>query len=545
MPAALVAPEPLAADVGGRILREGGSAVDAAVACAFAQGVVNPFLCGLGGSALVLHVDLSSGRANVIDGEAAVGSREVPRRWAEDYVGRAETFGRHAIASEENQIGATSVMVPGFVDAMSALLSSFGSGTFTAADLLKDATDLAADGFTVYPYIAQFWALGAAGDSHSARPAYPSLAEKMRREPRSARRYLRPDGTAYATGERFVQPWIADVLRHLQSRGLGDFLHGELGDLLSTALERDGALVTRGDVREYRAAPAPAMSHSIGGFTLHSTPPPSPGLQVLQMLAISRELGIDARDTKSGQTVDSVLRTARVMRASFADNRYIKSTRPAAAEDVSQSVLNPEAIRSWAERISSGDPVIVSGAAPGDGTTHVTAVDENHAVCITHSLGSAAGSGYAVPELGYLLNNFLGHYDPRPDRPDSIRAGARIGTGAPIVAVDDRGEFRMALGAPGGSRLISADFQVSRSILFGDYEADEAVALPRVHSEHGRTVFVEPGMDAGLVTALEEQGEQVVESTYMSRVQAISRDGDNALHAGSDPRGGEGVARRG
>ena len=110
----LVCPEPPAAKIGGEILARGGNAADAAIAAAFAQGVTNPFMCGLSGTAILLHMD-KEGRATVLNGECAIGSGPVPPSWIENLAGRAETIGRFIIAGDDNQIGPGSVMVPGFV----------------------------------------------------------------------------------------------------------------------------------------------------------------------------------------------------------------------------------------------------------------------------------------------------------------------------------------------------------------------------------------------------------------------------------------------
>lgn len=538
MPGALVTPEAEAAAVGREVLTAGGSAIDAAVSASFAQAVVNPLLCGLGGSALVLHADLDTGIVTTINGEAAMGSLEVPQQWTEEFIGRAETFGRYSIASEDNQVGAGSIMVPGFVDAMEQLLR-LHSTSFSLPDLLAGATGLARNGFTVSPYAAQYWRLGAAGDSNATSPGYPSLREKMNREPNTARLYLRDGVEGYRAGETFAQPWIADILDRLAQVGLQDFLHGQIGSAFASRVKSDGSLIDHPDVSGYRAISEPAITTTLGEYTLYSTAPPSPGLQVLQMLRVSEELGFTA-EAMDAASIDLI---AKIMRASFSDNKYIKATLPEEARAHASKILDHASLKSWANKIRSGGEIRVTGRAPGDGTTHVTAVDDHSAVCITHSLGSAAGSAYVVPELGFIVNNFLGHYDPRPGNSDSIRAHARIGTGAPVIALDRKQGLRLALGAPGGSRLITSIYQVARDVLLSKDEADTSVQRLRVHSEEDRKVFVEPPLGEAEREALRDLGNDVTESTFMSRVQAISKSVDDVLHAGSDPRGGVGVAR--
>ena len=102
MSSMIVCPEPLAAEIGGRVLSQGGNAADAAVAAAFAQGVTNPFLCGLSGTAILLHMD-EAGRSTVLNGECAIGSGPVPKAWVDTLGGRAETIGRFIVGDEDNQ----------------------------------------------------------------------------------------------------------------------------------------------------------------------------------------------------------------------------------------------------------------------------------------------------------------------------------------------------------------------------------------------------------------------------------------------------------
>jgi gamma-glutamyltranspeptidase/glutathione hydrolase len=123
MTAMLVCPEPPAAEIGGAVLARGGNAADAAIAAAFAQGVANPLLCGLSGTAILLYRD-AQGRTTVLNGECAIGSRAVPQRWIDTLAGRTELIGRYVVADDDNQIGAPSVMVPGFVACCEELFAS-------------------------------------------------------------------------------------------------------------------------------------------------------------------------------------------------------------------------------------------------------------------------------------------------------------------------------------------------------------------------------------------------------------------------------------
>jgi gamma-glutamyltranspeptidase/glutathione hydrolase len=533
--AMLVCPEPPAAQAGGAILAQGGNAADAAIAAAFAQGVANPLLCGLSGTAILLH-RAPDGRTTVLNGECATGSGPVPPAWIATLGGRAELIGRYIVGDDDNQIGPPSVMVPGFVACCWALFQRFGSGRIGWAALLEPAIRLAADGFPVYPYIAATWALDGDGQA-AARPGYPTLRAKLMRDPAAAAIYMKDGMAAYAAGDVLRQPLYARTLDQLARAGGDDFQTGAIGTAMAADLARRGSLVTPADVATYRVVDQAARAMRYRDHDIVTTPPPSPGVQILEMLAICAALGVGPRDAPD--TIDTILQA---MRAGFADNRDIKAVQLADADAWSARMLDPARSAAWARRIAAGERVAGAAERPGTGTTHlVVRDDDGAAISFTHSIGSVAGSGAVTPELGFLHNNFLGHFDPRPGRPMSILPGRRIGSGAPTMACRD-GRLRLMLGAPGGSRIISAIFQVLLHVLDHGMPVDAAVAALRVHSEEGNLVHLEPGWPTALAAALAARGDQLRENRYQARVQAIAIADDGTPLAGADPRGGA-VAR--
>jgi gamma-glutamyltranspeptidase/glutathione hydrolase len=175
------------------------------------------------------------------------------------------------------------------------------------------------------------------------------------------------------------------------------------------------------------------------------------------------------------------------------------------------------------------------------GTTHVTVVDaEDTVISFTHSIGSLAGSGVVTPGLGILFNNFIGHFSPLPGHPDSIAQGKRGGGGCAAVVYDGARPY-IAIGAPGGSRLITSIYQALLNVLDRGMPMARAVAVPRFHSEEPGLIFIEPAFPDDVADSLRRRGYRVERSTYMSRVQAILLDKDGRLHPGPDPRGGAGA----
>jgi len=528
----VVCPEPPAAAVGAEILHRGGNAADAAIAAAFAQGVTNPFLCGLGGTAILLAMD-RHGETTVINGEAETGSGPVPADWIENLQGRSEAIGRFIVDGEDNQIGAKSVMVPGFVAACAELHRRHGSGRLSWAELIAPSIRLAA-GFEVYPYIAEIWAREFEGRGPAA-PGYPSIMAKFERDDQARRIYLKDGSKPYRTGDTLRQPLLARTLDRIAHAGPEDFYRGAVGQSLGADLERKGSLIRQDDIANYRVHRQDALHSRYRDHDIYTSPPPSPGVQLVEMLGVLEKLDLLSHPRDSLEAVD---RIAQVMRAGFVDNRDVKAVLLSEAEAWTRRVTARDRIDEWAGRIARGERVVGEVERQSTGTTHVVVVDDDGlAISFTHSIGSVAGSGTISPELGFLHNNFLGHFDPRPGRQMSILPGRRIGSGMPTIVRKD-GRTKLVIGAPGGSRIITSIFQVLLNVVDRDIAADVAVGLPRFHSEEDLLVHLEPGWPDAIRLGLEARGCSVRWNIYQARVQAIQIADDGHLIPGADPRGG-------
>jgi gamma-glutamyltranspeptidase/glutathione hydrolase len=525
----VVCPEPPAARAGQDIFAAGGNAIDAAVAAAFAQAVTNPLLCGLGGTGHLYLYEAGPRRRLLLDFEGAIGSAPVPESWRQEFVGRAETIGRYIIHSEANQIGHQSVMVPGLVRALWIAHQRFGSGRVSWADALRPAQRLAGDGFDVYPYIAAFWT------NTESRPGYPGLLKKLRQTPEVRRIFLRPDGSAYREGDRFVQADLARTLERLATAGGEDFYTGHIGAAIADDFERHEGLLTREDIRGFPVLEQGVHSGQYRGLEVTSGP------DFIEMLQILEHFDLQGLGHNTPQYIDIF---ARAQRATFADYVRLKGMETDAAVPVQRTLMSPERAAYWAGRIKQGDRIMVEGGAVDPGTTHLTCVDtERNVVGINHSIGSLAGSGVVTPGLGFIYNNFLGHFNPLPGRSDSITPHKRL-VGVIATLVFREGEPYIAIGSPGGSRLISSIVQTIVNVIDHGMDMRTAVTVPRFHSEERQIIFMEPHLPESTAQALRALGNEVHRSTYMARVQAILiRPDTGELEAGADPRGGAGIGR--
>ena len=523
----VVCPEPPAAKAGQDIFAAGGNAIDAAVAGAFAQAVTNPLLCGLGGTGHLYFYEPRSGQHVLLDFEGAIGSGPVPESWRTGFGGRTETVGRYVVAGEPNQIGHQAVMVPGFVRGMWEAFRRFGSGRLAWRDVLRPAQRLASEGFEVFPYIAGFWR------STEDRPAYPSLERKLRASPEAQRLFLRPGERRYEEGDRFIQADLGRTIARLADAGGDDFYDGEIGRAIADDFEAHAGLLTRNDIRTF---PVLEEQMARGVYRGHEV---TSGPNIIEMLNILEHFDLGRLGHNSPEYVDLC---ARAQRAAFADYTRLKGLDTEAAVAVERELTSRERAGYWADRIRRGDRVAVEGGTIPSGTTHLTCVDaDRNVVGVNHSIGSIGGSGAVTPGLGFIYNNFLGHFNPLSGRSDSIVPHKRLAGVIATIVFQGRTPY-IAVGAPGGSRLYSAILQSIVNAVDFQMDMRTAVTAPRFHSEERQLVFMEPQVPERTAAALREIGNEVRRTTYMARVQAILvRPDTGQLEAGPDPRGGAGV----
>ncbi|HHT28166.1 MAG TPA: hypothetical protein GXZ82_13095 [Firmicutes bacterium] len=527
----VVAPEPLAAQVGNKILTQGGNAVDAAVAAAFAQGVVNPLLCGIGGSGYILVHHAPTGRCVHIDCSCEMGALPPPVDWQTGFLGRSEAFGRYVVAGEANQMGYQSIMTPGFVMGAWEAVRRFGSGRISWAELLAPAVSLAHAGFAVYPFLAENWR------STEDKPGYPALARKLVLCPEAHAIFGRP----YQVGEVFVQRDLGRTLSTIANEGAVSFYRGTLAERISAHLTAHNALITKADWAAYQAAEMPVISGYYRGWEIRAAVSGcSSSPQVLSTLQVLAGFPLSSMDPNSPDYIDLL---AKAMRAGFLDHLRLKGDPPySVAARFLQEYTSEERARYWQERIKNGQ---VNGLACvgglGGGTTHLSAIDSSGSlVSWTHTIGSCGGAGVITPGLGFLYNNFVGHFYPLPGAWDSILPGKRGGGGAPLLLYKN-GKPVMAIGAAGGSRLITAIVQVICNVVDFGMTLQEAVTAPRFHAEETRKLFLEPQIPEQIESTLRARGYETHRTTYMARVHTVMVDEQGAIHSGSDSRskGGE------
>jgi gamma-glutamyltranspeptidase/glutathione hydrolase len=530
----VVCPQPRAADVGVDILEAGGNAFDAAIATGFAQIVVDPFMCGLGGMGTFQYFDARTGETGMIDSHARAGSRVAPDMWAADSRGRTEVSGYSLFDDFRSELGYTSILTPGAVAGFAEVHRRFGSLPW--GDLLLPAARMARDGVRVTSYAHDFLA-------REPMPGIPGGVQRVSATAACKAIHLHPEGRLYRVGELHRNPDMARTFERIAAGGAESFYRGELAAEMSADLEANGAFVTADDLAGYMVSTAPPVTGRYRGLSVTSNPPPGSGVTLIQMLQILEHFDLAALGHGTAAHFDIV---ARAMAAAHRDrNEFLAD--PAFAEVPVAMLLSAERTAMWADRIRAGEFLGDGKHAPPSCTTPVCVYDAagNVASC-THTLGT--GSGVVTPGLGFVYNNSMKLFDPIPGRRNSIQAGKARTTGMVPTFVHRDGKPWLVLGAPGGSVIISAVLQAIINIVDFGMSPVEAVTVPRLHCE-GAAVHLEAQTPARVCRALQAMGHTVRQSAVsfdpaMSRAHVIMRDG-NTWRGAADPRGGGGVALAG
>jgi len=520
--AMVVAQEPLAADAGLEVLREGGNAVDAAVAVAFTLAVTHPAAGNLGGGGFLL-ARFAEGRTAFIDFRERAPKRAHRKLYLDS---SGNTTG-------ESITGWRACGVPGTVRGLELAHQKYGRASW--ARLLAPAIRLAKEGFPVSWHLA---------DALRRAEALAAFEE-------SRRIFLR-NGNFYQPGELLRQPELAATLARIARHGAADFYEGETARRLAEEMQRHGGLITLEDLRDYRAVERPVLRGFYRGYEILTAPPPSSGgVGLLQMLGMLEGSGYERAGHGAAATIHHV---AEVMRRFYADRSELIAD-PDYFEVPIRRLLDSGYL---ARRRRSIDPEratpseqVRPGAEmePESGeTTHLSIVDpEGNAVALTYTINGAFGSGVTAPGLGFLLNNEMDDFSVKPGTPNmfgliqgeanAIEPGKRpLSSMTPTIVVRD-GKLFLVLGAPGGSRIINGVLQVLLNVVDFTMNIQDAVDRPRFHHQwKPDTLFVEDGFSPDTLELLGRRGHRLSRIENVALVEAV-RAGEGWLEGATDRRG--------
>jgi gamma-glutamyltranspeptidase/glutathione hydrolase len=522
----VVAQEKLAARVGAAILKQGGNAVDAAVATGFALAVTYPRAGNIGGGGfMVIH---SADRNE----DVAIDYRETaPAAATRDMYlgadGKPDT--------DKSRNSALGIGVPGTVAGLALALEKYGSGKFTLAQIIQPSIDLAQGGFIIADDMAD---------------TLSDMYRRMARWPNSAKFFSRADGAPLRDGDRLIQPDLAVTLSAIAAQGPRGFYEGPVAEKLAKAAKDAGGIMTSDDLKSYQALIRAPVRGNYRGYDIVSMPLPSSGGTVL-LETLNILEGFPMADMKQG-SAPSLHAIIEAMRRAYADRaRYLGDpdfvnapTQILLAKDYAarqRASIDPD------RATPSADALKIAPQREGSNTTHYSVVDSHgNAVSNTYTLNFPYGVGLVADGTGVLLNNELDDFTAAPGASNAFGLvgfeanlpgpGKRpLSSMSPTIVLKD-GKPVLVTGTPGGSRIISAVLQIVVNVV--DYRMDvaAAVAAPRVHHQWmPDSVRVERGFPQATLDALRAKGHEVLEPLGQTSANSIAVTPGGLLGA-PDPR---------
>lgn len=519
---------PIASEAGLQVLREGGNAVDAAVAAALTLSVVDGYNSGIGGGCLIL-IRTADGKLHAIDGREMAPAAATPDMYVVE--GKANP--------ELSQTGALAVGVPGSLAAYKKAIELGGSQPLER--LLRPGYEAARDGFRIDRVYAS---------------ALRSQRKKLRSFPASRAIFFRDGGKEVAQeGDLLVQEDLAATYDHLRREGIDHFYRGAFAAKVGQWMQENGGIVTAEDFAQYEVKLREVVVTTYRNYQIVGFPPPSSGgLHVAQTLNILETFPLGSIHRES--PVRATHLVAEAFSRAFADRAYWLGDSDFVP--VPRGIIDKEYARELAEEIDPERvvPVEKQGTPPewkqdvyGRHTTHIAAADAaGNWVAITATVNTQFGSKVIVPGTGVILNNQMDDFSIQPGVPNAfglvggeqnaVEPGKRpLSSMSPTLVLDKEGEPVLTIGAAGGPKIITQVLLgVIRVVDFGQ-SLEEAVAGPRFHHQwRPNKLGVEEEMPAEMVEELERMGHKTYKLPAAGVTQAIGRDTSGKLIGVTDPR---------
>ncbi len=504
----VAADSPIASRVGAELLAQGGDAVDAAVATAFARGVVHPFASGIGGGGFAI-VHRHGGSALALD------FREMaPQASTRDmYLDNQGNVIPHASTQ-----GARAIGVPGELAGLADLHRRYGKLPW--AQVVQPAIKLARNGFTVSPMLHD-----------KIKVSLPALKGSA-----IADSLINASGEPHLPGSLMRLPHLAFTLERIATHGAKDFYEGSLAKELVTSIQSAGGLITAEDLRNYAIKVRPVLRANVLGHEVLAMPPPSSGgLVIIQVLASLNGLKLSHLGHNTGAYLH---RLTEAFKHAFADRAKAMGDpdfHPIRHDDF----IGPKAIHRVRQ---SFDPdktydahrygALKHNGADG-GTSHLSVVDKKgNAVALTTTINTGFGSRFVAGKTGIILNNEMDDFVAQPGVPNAfglignaanaIEAGKRpLSSMSPtIVLAHDYPKY--VLGGSGGPTIITGTIQVLLNMLVFGMSPRQAVEAPRIHHQWmPHALMAEPGINGDVVAGLEKRGHIIENGNRFGAVQAI------------------------
>ena len=508
--AMVVSASDIASNIGSDILRQGGNAIDAAVATAFALAVTWPAAGNLGGGGFIVYRP-KQGPVTTFDFREKAPLASSPTMYLDE---------KGELIRGLNGRGVLSVGVPGTVAGLHLAHSRYGKMAWKK--LVAPAIDLARKGIPLsYGLSQQF------KNRKRVWENYPSTMKVM----------FKDDGGIYEPGEKWKQPDLAATLKRIQKDGRDGFYKGEVAERLAAFMRENKGIITEEDLARYEAVERKPLETTYHGYRVFSMPPPSSGgtalIEMLNMLE-----GYDL-NSLGYHSADYVHLLSEVMRRAFADRAQFMGD-PDFNTDLPIDKLTSKEYAGNLRKTISMDAASPSDSAQygqlygGHSTTHLSVVDtEGNAVALTYTLEQSYGSQVIADGLGFFLNDEMGDFNPVPgvttsngqigSDPNLIQPGKRMLSSMTPTIVEKDGKLFLVIGAPGGRTIINTVLQIIVNTIDHEMNVAQAVESPRIHHQWlpDRISFERHGLSPDTQEKLEAKGHTLNEYSSALQGQAM------------------------
>lgn len=517
----VVTSEKIATEVGVRILRRGGNAVDAAVAVGFALSVTYPYAGNLGGGGfMVIH--LADGKNITLDFREKA-PLSANRNMYLDAAGKVDSL--------KSQLGWSSAGVPGTVAGMIHALEKYG--TMRLKDVIQPAIDLAEQGFPVSYKMA---------NSLNKYNKDFKLFE-------SSRKIFTKDGNPIEEDDLFIQKDLAKTLCLIRDNGLKGFYEGETADLITEQAKTSGGYISLNDLKEYKAVERAPVKGKFREFEIISMPPPaSGGVAIVEALNILEHFKFHIDEWGSSRyykAMADALKYVYYDRAKYlGDPDFVKIP-------VDSLISKEHALNVYSKIISGHFPhESFKEKIESKETTHYSVADnKGNAVSTTYTINSAYGSKVVVEGAGFLMNNEMDDFSAKAGVPNqfglvgseanSIQPSKRMLSSMSPVIVLKGGKPYLVTGSPGGSTIITAVLQVVLNVLEFGMNVQDAVDMPRIHHQYlpDKIDYENFGLSKDVKENLIKEKETIGSKKTLGTVESILIDDSGVFWGASDPRG--------
>ncbi len=510
---------PIASQAGLEVLKQGGNAIDAAIATALTLGVVEPYASGLGGGGMAIVYIAKENKSYIVDFQD-VGPLKC----------RPDTYKRiNGKIPEFKKIGYKSVAVPGELRGLELLHQKFGSKQWSS--LFTAAIKTAEQGFEVTKTLN-----GIITEDMMRIEKYPTGSQKW------FQKQFYKDGLPLQPKEKYYNKELAATLKKIASGGADVFYKGEIAEAIAKEFAKPEAegWITKQDLANYKAVLREPLRGIYRDYEIFSFPPAGSGMVVLEMLNIME--GFDL--AKMGRGADFQHVFIETQKLAFADRSehggdtdFVKVPidRLLDKKYAEQQRKRIDLKKAFAGRREAGFE------AESGSTTSFAVIDkEGNMVSITKTLGHFMGSGVAVPGTGFILNDHMDTFYANPKSRNAPAPGKRVFSSISSSLVTKDGKPVMAVGSPGASRIISTVAEIIINVIDFKMDLQQAINADRVHNRNEKVTSIEGSVTPEIIKKLEERGHKINKlkklDLYFGGAQGVMLRSDGKIQGAADPR---------